>query len=200
MAAFFSLENTPFQNFQILFENAEKAVLKDVNAMSLATCSSGGTPSVRTVLFKGLVRDSFSFYTNYNSQKAQELDQAGKAAALFFWTNLDQQIRIDGLVEKMTRVESEAYFKTRPRISQIGAWASSQSQKVSSLQQLQDQADAIEAKYLNQEIPCPPHWGGYLIVPLQIEFWFGRQGRMHERYIYERKSVNDSWQTFLKCP
>lgn len=200
MAASFLFENDPFENFQSVFREAQKHIAKDPNAMSLATVSADGTPSVRTVLYKGMVRDGFSFYTNYESQKSKELLGSGKVAALFFWATLEQQVRIDGLVEKLTRAESEAYFKTRPRISQIGAWASHQSEKIASHAVIDAEAAVIEKKYQGQEIPCPPHWGGFHILPLKIEFWFGRQGRMHDRFVYERPSPTAPWTRYMKAP
>lgn len=200
MAASFLFENDPFENFQLIFQDVEKQISKDPNAMSLATVSKDGTPSVRTVLFKGMVRDGFSFYTNYESQKSKELLNSGKAAALFFWASLEMQIRIDGKVEKLTRAESEAYFKTRARISQIGAWASPQSEKIPSHSVIDQNAETLEKKYQGQEIPCPPHWGGFHLLPLKIEFWFGRQGRMHDRFVYERASLQSPWTRYMKAP
>ena len=200
MTASFLFEKDPFENFLELFKNVEKQITKDPNAMSLATVSADGTPSVRTVLYKGMVRQGFSFYTNYESQKAQELIASGKAAALFFWAPLEMQVRIDGVVEKLTRAESEAYFKTRARISQIGAWASHQSQKISSHDVIDARAAELEKQYHGQEIPCPPHWGGFHILPLKIEFWFGRQGRMHDRFVYERASLSTPWTRYMKAP
>lgn len=200
MTTLFSFSRDPLQNFEILFQNAEDQIPQDPNAMFLSTCSELAIPSVRTVLFKGLVRGGFSFYTNYESQKARELLTTKKAAALFFWAPLAMQIRIDGVVEKLTVAESEAYFKTRPRVSQIGAWASRQSQRIAHLQELEDRAQEIEKKFLGQEIPCPTNWGGFHILPIKMEFWFGKLGRMHERYVYERASVTEKWQSYMKSP
>lgn len=200
MTTSFSFSRDPLQNFEILFQKAEAQIPQDPNAMSLSTCSELAVPSVRTVLFKGMVRGGFSFYTNYESQKAQELLKTKRAAALFFWAPLATQIRIDGIVEKLTVTESETYFKTRPRISQIGAWASHQSQKMAGLEELEARAQEFEKKFLGQDIPCPANWGGFHILPQKIEFWFGRVGRMHERYVYERDSVAGSWQCYMKSP
>jgi pyridoxamine 5'-phosphate oxidase len=135
--------------------------IPEPTAMSLATVGKSGAPTVRAVLFKGMVRGGFSFYTNYNSPKAQELIENPQASLLFFWPTLQQQIRICGDVQKLTRKESEEYFKTRPRISQIGAWASDQSQEIPSIDFLNNKASELEKKYHGQEIPCPPHWGGF---------------------------------------
>jgi pyridoxamine 5'-phosphate oxidase len=200
MAASFDFSRDPFQNFLDLFEQAKKEIPKDPNAMSLATSTSSGTPSVRTVLFKGLVRGGFSFYTNYESQKSKELMATGKAALLFYWPPMDLQIRIEGLVEKLTAEESANYFKTRPRLSQLGAWSSYQSQKISSHEEIEKRVTEYENKFVNQEVPCPPFWGGFHVLPLTIEFWFARQGRLHDRYIYQRPDLSAPWQTSMKAP
>jgi pyridoxamine 5'-phosphate oxidase len=196
----FDFSKAPLEHFEQLLSEAQKQIAKDFNAMSLATCSVGGVPSVRTVLFKGLVRGGLSFYTNYDSQKAHELLETKRAAALFFWAPLERQIRIDGVIEKMTREESEAYFKTRARLSQIGAWASEQSHRLSSFEELQEKVQELEKRFQGRDVPCPPNWGGFLLRPLKIEFWFGRSGRLHERYVYERADVGSSWQTYMKSP
>jgi pyridoxamine 5'-phosphate oxidase len=195
----FDFSKDPFEHFEFLLAEAKKHVSKDHNAMALATCVQN-TPSVRTVLYKGLVRGGLSFYTNYDSQKAQELEQTKKAAALFFWAPLEEQIRVEGVVEKLTREESEAYFKTRHRLSQIGAWASAQSHRIESFEELQEKVHALEHRFKNQEVPCPPYWGGFHLLPLRFEFWFGRSGRLHERYVYERADLQSSWQTYMKSP
>ncbi len=200
MSASFDFSRDPFQHFQDLYRQAEGQIPKDPNAMSLATVSREGTPSVRTVLFKGLVRGGFSFYTNYESPKAMDLLSSGKAALLFFWPAMDVQVRITGSVEKLTRQESESYFATRPRLSQLGAWASAQSQKIGSLEELEKKVKDLEVKYAGQSIPCPPHWGGFHVLPLKIEFWFGRQGRLHERYVYERQNLQSPWETSVRSP
>ena len=200
MTASFSFSQDPFKNFEIIFQKAQDQNLKDPNAMFLSTCSEQAVSSVRTVLYKGMVRGGFSFYTNYESQKSQEILKTKRASTLFFWAPMETQIGISGIVEKLTVAESEAYFKIRPRMSQIGAWASHQSQKIKSLEELEARAKEFEKKFAGQEVPCPKHWGGFHILPLKIEFWFGRVGRMHERYIYERESVAAPWQTYMKAP
>lgn len=196
----FDFSVDPFTQFNKYFSTIEKQIAKDPNAMSLATVGKDGFPSVRTVLFKGLVRNGFSFYTNYHSHKSQDLQLNSKASLLFYWPTTDQQVRVSGLVEKLTEQESDAYFASRARISQIGAWASQQSEKVSGVEELAQAVAEYEKKYPNQ-VPRPPHWGGYVVKPLQIEFWFARQGRLHERYIYEKQSLEDkSWKTYMKFP
>lgn len=205
----FRFDSDPFQEFERELHkaveaakdrNGQSGLIKEPTAMSLATVNSSGQPQVRTVLFKGLVRQGFSFFTNYNSPKAKQLMENPRASLLFLWTPLEQQIRIEGKVEKLTRAESEAYFKTRPRESQLGAWASQQSQEIPSYEFLQTEFDSLEKKFSGKEIPCPEHWGGFHLLPTMIEFWFGKQGRLHERYVYERKSPQDSWRKYMKSP
>lgn len=180
----FSFPDNPIQAFEAEFQKASEAGILDPQAMTLATVSQSGAPSARIVLFKGMVRNGFSFYTNYESQKGQELTGNPHVALLFFWPQLEEQIRIDGRVEKLSRSESEAYFRTRPRMSQLGAWTSEQSREISSFDVLDHKLQDLEKKYEGQEVPCPPHWGGFLVKPMQMEFWFGRPGRLHERYVY----------------
>lgn len=196
----FDFKKDPFDNFSELFLLAQKHISKDPNAMSLATCDLNGVPSVRTVLFKGVIRGGFSFYTNYESQKSEELLQTGKAALLFYWPVMDVQVRVTGNIEKLTRQESESYFQTRPRLSQLGAWASRQSHQLSSYEELQARVEEFDKKFANQNIPCPEHWGGFHVLPLEIEFWFGHQGRLHERYVYQRSDLDKAWQQLQKFP
>lgn len=201
MESLFDFAKDPLENFKIQFSSAEASVTKDVNAMSLATVGKDGRPSVRTVLFKGLLDNGFTFYTNYQSQKAQEILLRPEVSLLFFWKEIDQQVRIEGLVKKISRENSEKYFSSRPRQSQIGAWASAQSSELQSLEELERVASEVEAKFRGQEIPCPPHWGGFVVDPTLIEFWFGQTGRLHHRYVYEKKNLNDAhWRKYLKFP
>ena len=197
----FFVINDPFVHFDREFKKAEELIEKDPNAMTLSTVSAQGFPSSRTVLFKGLVREGFSFYTNFNSQKSQELQTHPRASLLFFWAPMEQQIRIEGETQALTRAESEEYYRSRPRLSQIGAWASHQSEKIESLESLQLRVNELEKKYESQVIPCPPNWGGWHLRPLKMEFWFGRRGRLHERYVYQRDTVTEKkWQTSLLSP
>ncbi len=196
----FDFAKDPLESLQKQILHAKKSGVYDSTAMSLATVSKNGLPSVRAVLFKGLVRQGISFYTNYNSPKADDLDANPNAGLLFFWDSLHTQIRITGPVDRLTRAESEAYFATRDRLSQIGAWASAQSQEISSFQVLEEKVKAIENKYMNQAIPCPPHWGGFRVIPLHMEFWFGRAGRLHERYVFDRTDTAAIWQRKLLSP
>jgi pyridoxamine 5'-phosphate oxidase len=200
MSASFDFLKDPFEHFSELFSDAKLKIPKDPNAMSLATVSKDGVPSVRTVLFKGLVRDGFSFYTNYESPKAQDLIATEKAALLFYWPSLDMQIRLQGPVKKLTREESENYFATRPRLSQLGAWASHQSQKIKDHEELEQRVKDFDQKFANQNVPCPPYWGGFHLLPLKFEFWFARSGRLHERYVYERQTLQAAWETSVRSP
>jgi pyridoxamine 5'-phosphate oxidase len=166
--------------------------------MSLATINKENKPSVRIVLFKGIIRGGFSFFTNYDGRKAHDIESHKNVAANFFWSHLDQQVRIEGTVEKVTREESEAYFATRPRLSQLGAWTSNQSQKIESIAAFQKKLSDIEEKFKGQLVPCPPHWGGYRIEAQEIEIWFGKTGRLHERYVYQKSGAD--WIRFLRSP
>lgn len=194
----FDFKNDPIDNFLELYKAAQIKGVPDANAMALATVNNENQPSVRIVLLKGITDGGFSFFTNYNSHKAQDIENNNKVSANFFWTQLEQQICIEGVVEKLSREESEKYFSTRPRLSQIGAWASHQSEKIESIEAFKEKIEKIEQKYKGQTIPCPPHWGGYLITPTEIEFWFGKAGRLHERYVY--KKIPTGWEKFLRSP
>jgi len=200
MSASFNFSLDPFAHFDEYFSQAKKQIGKDPNAMSLATVSPEGQPSVRTVLFKGLVRGGFSFYTNYESPKAQQVITTPKAALLFYWPSMDMQIRLEGSVEKLTRAESETYFKTRPRLSQLGAWASHQSQKITDHETLERRVQELDKQFEGQNVPCPNNWGGFHLLPLKFEFWFARSGRLHERYVYERDHLKANWETSIRSP
>lgn len=182
----FDFNLDPYANFLSLYEDAVDKKVPDPNAMALATVSKEHKPSVRTVLYKGILRDGFSFYTNYQGRKAQDIEFNPNVCVVFFWSQLERQIRIEGKAIKTTRTESETYFKTRVRESQLGAWASEQSRPLESQEVINKRYKDLELEYLNQEVPCPPHWGGYIILPDLVEFWFGRHGRMHERYQFVR--------------
>ncbi len=180
----FDFVREPLDNLDNLIAEAQTLGVPEPTAMSIATINKRGRPTARLVLYKGRIRGLPSFFTNYDSAKGHDLEHNQYIAATFFWGALAQQVRIEGLALKVSRSESEAYFKTRPRLSQEGAWASRQSETVPSLDYLKDKLLKIQGEFEGKDVPCPPNWGGYLIVPDRFEFWFGRQGRFHERYLY----------------
>lgn len=195
----FTFEKDPLQNFLELLSLAESKGIPEPNAMTLSTIGLDGRPSSRQVLYKGVIRDGLSFYTNFEGRKSLEIFKNPNVALNFFWAALETQIRIEGRAEKTTRAESETYFNSRPRESQIGAWASKQSEILSSPNEFKLRYDEIEKKFKGQDIPCPPNWGGFLVRPDCFEFWFGKKGRLHERYVYE-KSNQQGWKRFMKFP
>lgn len=199
----FDFQADPFDLFTQELERAIQLQMPEPHAMSLATVSPQGQPHVRTVLYKGYSQSAsgpaFRFFTNYDSEKARDL-QGGRAALLFHWAKMEQQVRVEGLVEKLGRDESEDYFKTRPRLSQLGAWTSQQSDEIPSFEWLEQRFREVEARFAGQEIPCPPNWGGYRVIPLRIEFWFGRPGRLHERYVFEREQASQAWRRLMRSP
>lgn len=185
---FHYLAKNPFQQFHDWFKEAElKAGMANPNAMALATVGADGHPSVRMVLLKGVTSDGFLFFTNYESRKGKELEAHPFASLCFHWDNLDRQVRIEGAVERVAPAESDAYFHSRPRASQIGAWASKQSQEISSREELEKRVLDAEGKFRGQEIPRPPHWGGFLLRPERVEFWVGQPSRLHDRFLYVRE-------------
>jgi len=182
---------SPIQKFTEWFEEAKKTTLKDPNAMVLSTADTEGQPHSRIVLLKDVRPDGFVIYTNYQSNKGRQIAANPNVAFNFFWDPLFRQVKWRGKAEKLTRAESEAYWKTRPRQSQLGQWVSQQSQPVSTREAMEQELIAAEEKWQNQDVPCPPHWGGYLLAPTYVEFWIGREGRFHDRYTY--KKVENTW-------
>jgi pyridoxamine 5'-phosphate oxidase len=168
-------------------------------AMTLATCGADRQPQARVVLLKDYDERGFTFYTNYRSDKARELEENPNAVLNFWWAPLERQIRIVGKTERVTSEESQAYFATRPRDSQIGAWASDQSCGVESREMLETRMHEIEQQYDGKDVPCPSHWGGYRVIPEKIEFWQGRPGRLHDRLLYERRD-DGRWSVTRLCP
>jgi len=186
------VSENPIKQFEHWWHDAIKSELLEVNAMTLATASSDGLPSARIVLLKGFHETGFQFYTNYESFKGKQLLENPRACLVFFWKELERQVRITGLVEKLSREKSDEYFKSRPPGSRIGAWASPQSEVIDSSEWLTKQANQYEMKFAENEIPRPPHWGGYLVKPVTIEFWQGRPNRLHDRLQYTLQE-NGGW-------
>jgi pyridoxamine 5'-phosphate oxidase len=178
------LADDPIQQFAAWFEQAQASGIRMPNALTLATVSADGQPSVRTVLLKFFDARGFVFYTNYGSRKANEIEGNPRVALLFPWIDLERQVRITGRAERVSTAESAKYFLSRPRGSQIGAWVSNQSSPVSSRQLLMAKVEEMKRKYADREIPLPSFWGGYRVAPDSIEFWQGRENRLHDRFLY----------------
>ena len=182
------LHSDPLHQFGAWFAAALAAEIRDVNAMSLATATPDGKPSVRIVLLKGFDEHGFAFFTNYDSAKARDLEGNPQAALLLYWPQLERQVRISGAVEKTSREDSAAYFHSRPTGSQLGAWDSKQSEVIDSRQILDARWSEMTERFENGEIPLPPHWGGYRVKPDLFEFWQGRPNRLHDRFRYSRQA------------
>lgn len=188
----------PFDRFAEVFERAKVAQPKDPNAMALATVDASGQPSVRIVLMKGFDEQGFVFYTNHESRKGREGHATKRAALDFHWPSLEMQVRAEGTLDVVTDAEADAYFATRPRESQLGAWASLQSQPLPSREVLEQRLADITARYDGKTVPRPAHWSGFRLVPARIEFWKAHPFRLHERQQYTR--ADGGWQTTLLYP
>lgn len=180
------LAKDPFRQFEKWFQEAEGAKLPEPNAMVLCTCSRAARPSARTVLLKALDGRGFVFFTNYESRKGRDIAETGLASLVFPWIALERQVIVEGTLAKISREESEVYFHSRPRASQLSTWASPQSSIVPSRSVLDEALKSFEKKYAGSEVPVPPSWGGYRLAPESVEFWQGRRGRLHDRLRYRR--------------
>jgi len=187
----------PISQFERWMEDAVKAGIHEPNAMTLATVDKKGFPNARIVLLRDFDNKGFSFFTNYKSMKATELIEK-KACLNFFWLELSRQVKIRGTVKKLSAKQSDDYFKTRPRESQIGAWASAQSEVIAGRQHLEKEFQKYEKKFQGKDVPRPAHWGGYLVVPVSIEFWQGRPNRLHERLLYTKQKTG--WKMVRLAP
>ncbi len=191
--------DNPFTQFEAWWNQAIESEIDEVNAMTLATASKTGLPSARIVLLKDYSEKGFVFYTNYNSYKGRELEENPHAALVFFWKELERQVRIQGLVEKVPASESDVYFQQRPVGSRIGAWASPQSAVIANRSILENEVLLFENKFKETAIPRPQHWGGYVVKPTAIEFWQGRSSRLHDRIQYTLQP-GGSWKKVRLAP
>ncbi len=189
----------PLKQFEVWYAEAVEAVKDDPNAVLVATADEQGRPSSRVVLLKEYDEQGFVFYTNYASRKGEQILKNPSVAMTFYWPDLMRQVRIEGSVEKVSREQSEAYFRKRPRASQIGAWASSQSEQISSREALEERFRETEEKFDGKEIPAPPNWGGFRVAPHRYEFWQGRAGRLHDRICYLHAGSGD-WDVVRLSP
>lgn len=193
-----TIDRDPIKQFQTWLNEAFAAKLPLPEAMTLATTTPDCRPSARMVLLKQVDHEGFVFFTNYNSAKAEQLDANPFAALVFYWSQLDRQVRVEGSISKTSVEESREYFATRPRESQIGAWASPQSEAIESRAMLEARAAELEEKYRDREVECPEYWGGYRLKPERIEFWKSRTGRLHDRILYQREG--DGWSISRLAP
>lgn len=196
---FKDLDECPFKQFELWFNQAIDANLIEPNAMSLSTVGNDMKPSIRTVLLKTFDTDGFVFFSNYKSKKAKQIDENPYAAIHFAWLGLERQVKMEGRIEKISKTDSMKYFLSRPKGSQLGAWVSHQSEVISSRSLLEAKFDEIKNKFSKGEVPFPSFWGGYKVVPQTIEFWQGGKDRLHDRFEYKRKEDN-TWEINRLAP
>lgn len=193
------IASNPIDQFEKWWQQAVASEIKEPNAMTLATASADGVPSARVMLLKGFSKEGFLFFTNYKSFKAMQLDENPKASLVFFWGELERQVRVLGLVSKADDATNDEYFQSRPIGSRIGAWASPQSSVVESREWLDAQYERLIEEYKNKDVQRPPHWGGYYVQPVSVEFWQGRPGRLHDRIQYNLQQ-DGSWKIERLAP
>ncbi|MCK6649855.1 MAG: pyridoxamine 5'-phosphate oxidase [Bacteroidia bacterium] len=192
------VDKSPFLQFEKWFKEAVDAHVNEPNAMTVATASKSGKPAARILLLRNFNENGFVFYTNYSSRKGEEIDENPNCALLFFWTELERQVRIEGKLIKQSSAESDLYFNTRPRTSKLGAWTSPQSKVVKNRKELDELYEQMSQRFPSEDVPRPAHWGGYVLQPDSIEFWQGRPSRMHDRILYTL--VNGNWKIERLAP
>lgn len=192
------LEKNPILQFEKWLKEALEAKILEPHALTISTVNAEGKPSSRIVLLRDVTSNGFTFYTNYESKKGRDIEQSPYATMNFFWPQIERQVRVDGVLVKVPSAVSEDYFQSRPRESKIGAWASNQSRVLSSRKELEDKFIALSAQYPGDDVPRPPHWGGYLLQPTSVEFWQGRPNRLHDRIEYVLSGT--SWLTQRLSP
>lgn len=190
----------PFTQFQTWFDAANAADVPEPNAMVVATASAAGRPSSRVVLMRGFDPRGFVFYTNYESRKGSDLAANPFASCVWFWQSMERQVRVEGSVAKVEPSESDDYWRGRPRNSKLGAWVSDQSSAVESRQALETELASLQERFPGDEIPRPPHWGGFRVVPTVVEFWQGRRSRLHDRIVYRRAAADAPWEIVRLAP
>jgi len=193
------VKDHPITQFSTWWQEALNAGIDEINAMTLATASPDGVPSARIVLLKGFDENGFVFFTNYNSYKSKDLRENPRACLVFFWKELERQVRVTGLAQKTSVGESDEYFNSRPEGSRVGAWASPQSEVINSRQWLEENEKKISETFKNKPLSRPAHWGGFRVQPVTIEFWQGRSNRLHDRILYTLEE-NGSWKIERLAP
>jgi pyridoxamine 5'-phosphate oxidase len=193
-----TVQQNPFNQFEKWFNEVLKVGLIEPNAMILATADAKANPSVRVVLLKGLSKKGFTFFTNYGSKKGKNLSENSFASLLFFWAELERQVRIEGKIKKISKAESQKYFNSRPIDSRLAAWASEQSEVIPGREYLEGRFQIFKHQFKGKKISVPPDWGGYILVPDYFEFWQGRESRLHDRMCYKKQ--NGKWKIFRLAP